>query len=157
MPENSASAPASGGSTITVVFFGKLSDRLGARKVGIFSTIFSIVWAFPFFFLLNTANPVLIVIAMTLSYAIGWGALAGSQTKFLPELFEARYRFSGVAITREINAAALQGPAPLIAVALLGVLDGQPWLIAVYLMVSAALSLVGMLLGKKTAERGDEI
>jgi MFS transporter, MHS family, shikimate and dehydroshikimate transport protein len=44
-----------------------------------------------------------VVGAMVIGYGIGFGAMSGARGAFLSELFETRYRFSGVALTRELN------------------------------------------------------
>lgn len=131
----------------TILWAGHLSDRFGAHRVFLFGSVFTMVFAFPFFLLLQTADPVAITVALVVNYAIGWGSVAAAQGRFLPSLFSTEHRFSGVAVTREINSAALAGPAPLIAVALVGAMNGQPWLVAAMLIVAGLLSVAGVLLG----------
>ena len=62
------------------------------------------MFAFPFFWMLETRSTPMIVLAMIVGYGIGFTAMAGSQAAFLSELFETRYRYSGIAAARELNA-----------------------------------------------------
>ncbi|MBA2617845.1 MAG: MHS family MFS transporter, partial [Rubrobacter sp.] len=65
-----------------IPFFGALSDRLGRRPVYLFGAVFSLVFAFPFFWLVNTASIVLITAAVVLSLAVGHAAMYGPQAAF---------------------------------------------------------------------------
>ena len=44
--------------------FGALSDRIGRRPLNLFGVIFTGLWAFPFFALVQTGEPVLVWIAL---------------------------------------------------------------------------------------------
>src|SRR3712207_2309731 len=48
-------------------FWGWLSDRIGRRPVYLFGAVFSLLFAFPFFWLMNTETTVLIWVAIILS------------------------------------------------------------------------------------------
>ena len=60
------------------------------------------------------------------------------------------YRFSGVAVAKEVNAAAIAGPTPFIAAALITVSGGQPYLAALFIGACFAISLVSMLVLRRT-------
>ncbi|RZT88935.1 sugar transport protein [Pseudonocardia sediminis] len=135
-------------SAVTCVGFGALSDRIGSARVFLGGTVFLAVFAFPFFALLQTGDPVLVVVALVVNYAIGWAACAGAQGKFLAGLFGTRRRFAGVATTRELNSAFLAGPAPFVAAALTGAVGGSPWPVAVMVIAAAVLTAIGAALGR---------
>jgi MFS family permease len=67
------------------------------------------------------------------------------------ELFGSRVRYSGFAASRELGAA-LVGFSPLISAALVGALDGRPWLVAAWMMFTAAVSLVAFLFSAETRD-----
>jgi MFS transporter, MHS family, shikimate and dehydroshikimate transport protein len=119
---------------------GKLSDRSGRKPVYLAVSVFCALISFPFFWLLDTGNTVLIVLAFALALGGGCLAMFGSQAAYFAELFPAAYRFSGFALGREIPGAALAGPAPIIAVGLVAATGGAPWLLAVALVVVALAS-----------------
>ena len=101
-------------------FFGALSDRIGRRPINLFSVIFTGLWAFPFFALVQTGDPVLVWIALIVAATVGWAPMIAVQPAFYAELFGARVRYTGFATSRELGAA-IAGFSPLVATALLGV------------------------------------
>jgi MFS transporter, MHS family, shikimate and dehydroshikimate transport protein len=123
---------------------GALADRIGNAKVFIFGAGFMVVFAFPLFAMIDTKNVVLATIAMSLGYGLGFGGMAGAQGAFLANLFPTRYRFSGIALARELNGMLIAGPTPFIASALVAMSGGTPRLVAVYLMVCCCLTIVAV-------------
>jgi hypothetical protein len=83
----------------------RLSDRIGRRPVNIASTVFTILWAYPYFLLLNTGEPVVAWFALLVGLPIGLGPMIAIQPAFYAELFGARVRYSGFAASREMGAA----------------------------------------------------
>ena len=71
----------------TLPLFGMLSDRIGRRPVFMGAAAFMLVFAFPYFWLLNTKSPILIVVAMMLSYTIGTMGMLAAELAFFCELF----------------------------------------------------------------------
>ena len=96
--------------------------------------------AFPFFWLLDTGNVALIMLAFALALG-GCLAMFGSQAAYYAELFPAEYRFSGFALGREIPGAVLAGPAPVISVGLVSLGAGSPTLLAIAMVVVAVAGL----------------
>ncbi len=131
--------------------FGALSDRIGRRPLNIFSVVFTAAFAFPFFLLLNTGQPVLIWLALIVATALGFAPMVAVQPIFYAELFGAGVRYTGFAASREIGAA-IAGFSPLIAAALVAQAGGEPWLVAVWMIVTAAVSLVAFLYSRETRE-----
>jgi MFS family permease len=129
---------------VTTPLFGMLADRVGRKPVFIAGALFVALYAFPFFMALQTANPTIVVIAMMLGYGIGFGAMSGAQGAFLSELFETRYRYTGIAVAREMNSVLIAGPTPFIASALVAMASGQPWLVAWYIIGCQVITIVSV-------------
>ncbi|HMH66061.1 MAG TPA: MFS transporter [Rhizomicrobium sp.] len=119
--------------------FAWLSDRIGRRPVYIFGALFSAACAFPFFLMVGTRDPALIVIAFMVEMGIGSAAMFGPQAVYFAELFGPRLRYSGFAFARELGSIIAGGPAPLIAGLLVAWMAGTPWGVCLYVI---ALSLV---------------
>ncbi len=124
--------------------YGALSDRIGRKPLNLFSMAFTAIFMIPFFLLVGTEQPVLVVLALVIATALGWAPVIAVQPAFYAELFGARVRYSGFATSREIGAA-LAGFTPLIATALVAAADGAPWVVAGYMIVLCVISLVAFL------------
>jgi len=101
--------------------------------------LFSAAIAFPFFLMVGTRDPALIVLAFVIEMGIGSGAMFGPQRVYFAELFGPRLRYSGFAFARELGSIIAGGPAPLIASSLVAWMAGAPWGVCVYVV---AISLV---------------
>jgi MHS family shikimate/dehydroshikimate transporter-like MFS transporter len=131
--------------------YGALSDRIGRRPINIFSVVFTGLWAFPFFALVQTGEPALVWIALIVAATIGWAPMIAVQPAFYAELFGARVRYTGFATSRELGAA-VAGFSPLVATALVSAGGGDPWLVAAFFAGLAVISLVAFLFSVETKD-----
>ncbi|MET7637669.1 MFS transporter [Streptomyces sp. NPDC005438] len=129
---------------IAIPIVATISDRSGRRPVYLGVAAFCAVVPLPFFWLLDTRNTALIVLAFILAFG-GCLAMFGSQAAYYAELFPAAYRFSGFALGREIPGAVLSGPAPVIAVGLVSLGGDSPELLAGAMMLVAVASFFAVL------------
>ncbi|WP_158782386.1 MFS transporter [Pantoea sp. BAV 3049] len=125
---------------ISCPFFGWLSDRIGQRRIYMWGSAFCLLYAMPFFLLLNTQNPGLIVLAMVVGYNFGPTMMFAVQPTMYARMFDTRVRYTGLSLAYQISAI-LGGMTPLIASVLMALGEGSPWYVATYLIVIAALSL----------------
>jgi MHS family shikimate/dehydroshikimate transporter-like MFS transporter len=121
--------------------YGALSDRIGRKPLNIFSVVFLALFAFPFWMLLDTREPLVIWGALLVAMTLGVAPMIAVQPAFYTELFGARVRYSAFATSREVGAA-LAGFSPFIASSLQNRLDGEPWLIAAFMVLVCLISLV---------------
>lgn len=147
-------------SLLTIPMFSALSDRIGRRPVYMGAAIFSALFAFPFFWLVDTKMPALIALALVLALSVGVAGMFGPQAAYFAELFSTRLRYSGFAFARELGSILAGGPAPFISAALVGWTGGHAWPVAIYIIILSLLTAMAIYFGPEThrsdlrAERG---
>ena len=135
---------------LTIPLFGRLSDRFGRRPLYMAGALVSLAWAFPFFLLLDTKEPILIWLAIVVGVNLGHDLMYGPQAAFFSELFGTRVRYSGASLGYQLASVFAGGFAPLIAVALLAANDGSPTLVAGYMAVMALITIVATYFARET-------
>jgi MHS family shikimate/dehydroshikimate transporter-like MFS transporter len=136
----------------TIPAFGWLSDRYGRKAMFLAGCLFSIAFAFPMFWLLQTHNPVVIAITIALAVSFGQGIMFGPEAAWVAELFPARLRYSGASLGFQLGAALSGGLTPILASALL-LWTGATWSISVYLITAAIVTLAATIAARETARQ----
>lgn len=132
---------------------GVLADRFGNTRIFSIGAIVLMVFAFPMMWLLvaSTNSPFLAVVAifvtMTLLHPLSYGPLSNAMA----ELFAPDIRYTGVSLAFQLGGV-VGGFTPLIFQSFLA---NNTWSVAVplYLMISGALSLAGILVAAVLARR----
>jgi metabolite-proton symporter len=125
----------------TIPLFGLLSDRLTRRAIYLTGCLFLLLFALPYYAILQTRDPGWITVATVLGVAIGHAMLYSVQASFIPELFGTRLRCTGASIGYQLAVPLSGGIAPIIATILLETLPGQYWQLASYIMFNSLISL----------------
>lgn len=127
-----------------------LSDRIGRRPVIIAGSLFLAAFSFPFYWLIETGNPGLIVLSMAVALAAG-GAVYGPLAPLMSELFSTRLRYSGASLGYQLGATIGGGFSPLIAASILAWSGGGSWSVSLYLLVASLVAAVSAYLLTETA------
>lgn len=135
---------------VSIPAWAALSDRLGRRPVYMAGALFSLLFAFPFFWLVDTRSAIMIWLSIVLAVNVGHNLMYGPQAAYFAELFGTRVRYSGVSIVYQVAAVFAGGLAPLIATALLAANHGRPELIALYVVGVCAVSAIATYFAPET-------
>lgn len=127
-----------------MLVFGRLSDRIGRKKVFVGGTIALILWAFPYFWMLNQGSIVLVGIAILVGLGIIWPTYGAMIGTVLAEAFPPDIRYTGMSLGYQVGAALVGGPMPLITTALLTAYSGSYIPVALFIIACATVSLVAM-------------
>ena len=127
-----------------IPLFGKLSDKIGRKKIIAAGIIAEILLAFPFFWLLNTGTPALVFVAYSLMM-IAFCANYGPIATFLAELFGSKIRYSGLSVAYMLSGLLGSAITPAVTVWLLE-LTGESASVAWYIGFAALLSLIALFL-----------
>lgn len=138
---------------VTVPLAGWLSDMYGRRIIYRTISIFQFLWTIPAMLLLNTREPTLIMLALIVGISVGVLGLYSIQGAFMPELFGSRYRYTGLAVSKEIGSLLSGGTAPMVVSGLLALFSNSWIPIAAYLMVATAIGVIATFVTPETAGR----
>ncbi|WP_413705238.1 MFS transporter [Pseudomonas sp. Pseusp16] len=129
--------------------FGMLSDRYGRKKVYGFGALFFAFYAFPFFALLNTGDPVWITLALTLGLGIGHASTGSLHGVVYAEQYPTKYRFSGASAAYQLAGIVSSAPTPIIAAWLVAT-TGNSMAVSWFVVASAAITLLCLFSIKET-------
>jgi MFS family permease len=138
---------------ISMPFWGALSDRIGRKTVFMGGALFMAVFAWPFYAMIASGSTALMAAALIIMLVFGYGAAYAPLGAYLPELFPAKVRYSGISLGYQLAAVLLSGTAPLLASALLLWGDGSFMPLAVFTAVTAMIGFAAVALGPETRGR----
>jgi metabolite-proton symporter len=134
---------------VCVPLFGILSDKIGRRPVYIGGALCAMVWAFVFFQLMDTAQPLLICLAVVVGLVIH-AAMYGPQAAFVTEQFPTRVRYAGSSLAYTLAGIIGGGFAPLI-IASLYKSYSSTFAVSLYVCAALAVTLIALICAKETA------
>jgi MHS family shikimate/dehydroshikimate transporter-like MFS transporter len=135
---------------VTVPGFGWLSDKIGRKPVYIGGALLSGASIFPFFALLQTKSIVLMYVGLFVVSSIAKTMMTSAQSPWYAEMFPARVRYSGFALAREVTSPIAGGLSPIVAIYLLSLGNGSPYLVGWYVVALGMITAVSVFLGPET-------
>lgn len=136
---------------VTIPIFALISDHIGRKRWFILGLVLMALFAVPYYALLQSKNPLLVVFAIVFSIGICISWLYGPEASLIAEHFGPRLRYSGASLGYQLASITAGGPAPIIATYLLSLYSpltaGLPpyILIALYIICMAVISLFATL------------
>lgn len=126
--------------------WGKVSDRYGRRSTYRAGAIAAALTVFPSFWILNTMteNTLAVYLAIVIPFGVVGSSLQALEGTLFAELFDARVRYTGMSFVFQGSGIISSGLTPLIAMYLLELNDNQPWFVALYMVIVAAISVIAV-------------
>jgi MFS family permease len=122
-----------------VTVAGALSDWIGRRQMYIIGCVFVAVFTFGYFAMLDTKLPLMIFIAVALSF-IPVMTMYGPEAALIAEAFTPRLRYSGASIGYQLASIIAGGPAPFISTWLFASYHST-FPIGIYVVICAVISI----------------
>lgn len=134
---------------ITIPFWARLSDKIGRRPVYAIGTAVMALFAFPFFWMLDTQVQGLVWLAVLIGLGVGHAPTSALNGSIYSEQFSARMRYTGSSVAYQVSSVVAGAPAAVVASALVS-LTGSGKGVSIYLAVGAVVSLIAIALLKET-------
>jgi MFS transporter, MHS family, shikimate and dehydroshikimate transport protein len=135
----------------TIPLFGWLCDKIGRRPFYFLGVLFTVAFAFPLFWMLDTRDPATVMWAIIIGLNLGHGLMFAPESAYFPELFGARVRFTGASFGFQASAAIGGGFAPIIAAWLAAAMGGTAG-VSVMLILLALITLIATFFAHETKD-----
>jgi MFS transporter, MHS family, shikimate and dehydroshikimate transport protein len=136
----------------SIPLFGWLSDKVGRKTMFYASCLFSALFAFPMFWLLDTRDPTIVILTIVVAISFGQMVMFGIGAPWYSELFTARLRYSGASLGFQVGAALSGGLSPLIAASLM-TWAGATWPVSLFLIACALITAIATSVAPEMANK----
>lgn len=130
--------------------FAMLADRIGMKPVAFFGALWTTLFSFPFFWLVDIGTFFSITLAISLAM-VGIAALFAVLPAYISSLFEAKIRYTGISLAYSLPAGVIGGLTPLLASSLF-IWAKAAWPIALYLVGIGLISMLSILFSPRPVE-----
>jgi MHS family shikimate/dehydroshikimate transporter-like MFS transporter len=137
----------------SIPLFGWMSDKLGRKTMFYASCLFSALFAFPLFWLLDTREPTIVILTIVVAISFGQMVMFGIGAPWYSELFTARLRYTGASLGFQVGAALSGGLSPLIAASLMTWAGGATWPVSLFLIACALITAIATSVAPEMANK----
>jgi MFS family permease len=134
---------------VCMPLFGTLSDRIGRRPVSATGALLSVLWAFAYFRLMDTRQPLFIDIAVAVGMVLH-ATMYGPQAAFIAEQFPTPVRYAGSSMAYTLTGVVAGGVAPLLFTLPHRTFDSTLAL-SLYLSMAFLVTVIALALARETA------
>lgn len=135
---------------ISIPVFSHISDLIGRKRWFLIGIVVMAAFGYLYFVLLNTKNPLAVILAVGISIGICHSWLYGPEAALISERFGSRLRYTGASLGYQLSSITAGGPAPIIATYLFAnhqhLTPGLPdyTLIVVYIVIMCLISFIAL-------------
>ena len=130
--------------TLLIPIMGNLSDKIGRKKLYVGGSILMILYAFPYFWMLDQRTGFFLILATVLGLGVIWAPITAVLGTMFSEIFKTNVRYTGISLGYQIGAAVAGGTAPLVATALLNAYNNSYVPVALYIILASVISLIAV-------------
>lgn len=130
--------------TFLIPVMGAISDKVGRKTVYFAGVIALMLYAFPYFWMLNTGSVLWLNIATIVGLGIVWTPITAVLGTMFSEIFKSNVRYTGITLGYQIGAALAGGTAPMVALWLLNAFESSYTPIAIYIIFMGIISLIAV-------------
>jgi len=144
LPKSEALSAVMAGAAVSLLVMplaGYVSDLIGQRTVFFIGMLVMCLFAYPFFAMLDTRQPIMVWLAIVIAVGVVFSILYAPEPPLFAAQFPAEVRYSGISLSAQVAGTLGGGLAPLIATSLLSVAGGSPVYVIVYLVVLGCIGL----------------
>ncbi|MGK5555172.1 MFS transporter, partial [Actinomadura kijaniata] len=123
-----------------VLAAGWISDRVGRRPMILLGGAIIVLWAFPYFWLVDTRSLPLIALAVFVG-SVGQSLTYGPLAAYIGELLEPNVRYSGASLAYQLASITISGGTPFLMTAIIGE-TGSTTLVSVYVAATGLITFV---------------
>jgi metabolite-proton symporter len=134
---------------------GYWSDKIGRKRMYLIGATATLLFAFPYFAMVNTGIAAVAFIAIVISM-IPHDLQYGPQAALIAESFPARYRYSGASIGYQLASIIAGGPAPLVAAWLVH-RYGTVYAVSAYIVFNAIVTIIAVSFMKERSKENIDI
>lgn len=126
---------------LALPLFAHLSDRIGPRPVFVGGVVFTLLAAYPFFWVIRSAGEPVVILAVILMMVFAHATTYAVISSVIAELFDTRVRYSGTSLSNALGGLCFSAPTPLIAEAVVGPSGSRWWPLALMTVIASLISL----------------
>ncbi|WP_260398014.1 MFS transporter [Peribacillus simplex] len=130
---------------ICMPFMGRLSDKIGRKRVFLIGTIGITLFAFPYFYLFSLQSTPWLYVISIVGLGILWPPIAATIGTMFTEMFSTNVGYTGITLGYQTGSALFGGTAPMIATILVGAYNNSWIPLALFLVFLCIASLISVL------------
>lgn len=129
---------------ICIPLMGKLSDKIGRKRVFMIGAAGLALFSFPYFYLLSLKSVFLTYVISIIALGILWSAIASIIGTMFTEMFSTNVGYTGITLGYQSGSALFGGTAPMIATVLLSAYNNSWVPLAIFIGILCVTSLISV-------------